>query len=51
MFVRMMDSRGDLIIYNEPTVLFYAREKIAIYTPEWEFEDNFKVFSDAKESI
>lgn len=51
MFVRMMDSRGDLIIYNEPTVLFYARENIAIYTPEWEFEDNFKVFADAKESI
>ena len=51
MFLRMMESRGDFEIYSEPTVTIYCREHLPIYTPEWEWEDNFKTFSDVKKSV
>lgn len=50
MFLRMMESRGDFVIYNEPTILFYYRDYPG-YTLECEAKDAFHDFDEVKKSV
>ncbi|NGX57287.1 MAG: hypothetical protein K940chlam3_00177 [Chlamydiae bacterium] len=50
-FLRMMESRGDFIVYNEPTIPVYDRVHYRELTKEWFREDSYVTFDDVKKTI
>jgi len=50
-FLRMMESRGDFIVYHEPTIPVYDKVHYKEITEGWFREDAFSTFEDVKQKL
>ncbi|MEC7838789.1 MAG: hypothetical protein VX777_01970 [Chlamydiota bacterium] len=50
-FLRIIETRGDFIIYNEPTIPVYDKVHFKEYTKDWFREDSHETFEDVKRNL